>query len=100
MATPRDHILDDMAALFAGDAAEVIDLVIDDVPIRAIDLSEEENPAEFVGEMEKRKRLLFLPGDISCFVGNEIEIDGERWRVTAVANAGVLQDVRFSRYGS
>lgn len=97
MATPREHMLADLAYLFAEVGGPAVDVVIDGSTVRAIPHPEECVAGEFDGQLVYRRRYLFLETTIEARLGGERVIEGKKWRVVSIATPLGLIDVTLER---
>lgn len=99
MPTAREHMQADIDYFFAQDGEEVIDVVIDGMPQRAMAGAKEVRRSELTEVVEERWTLT-LPASSGAarMVGQEVDVEGTAWSVGGLETAeGLLLVVHLTR---
>lgn len=99
MTTSREHILADMAYIYAQDGAEVVEVLLDSQTYRVIVQELEILPGAFDGEAVRRQNLWFEKGAITLpRPGYIIDRAGEKWTVESVDPTGLVDIITMALY--
>lgn len=95
MATPREHMLADLAQAFAEDGGVATDVVLDGVSLRAIVEPLDILPGDFEGSARQLRAVSLQKGAITLpRPGYRLTMDGKEWTVQSVDPTG-LMDVLY-----
>ena len=102
MATAREHMAADIAAVLAdtGEAAATVDIDGTDVDVIRQPVGMEEYPPAAPGILVQYDRFWVLREDLGYLpeVGMELVIDNDPWLVEAVADWAVVLQLTLKRY--